>query len=253
MRFASLGSGSSGNALIVEADGTRVLVDCGFSPTMIARRLARLGLAPGDLDAILITHEHTDHCGSAAKFSARHHLPVYLTAGTRAAAAIEDCAAIECIDTHTPFAVGGIEIHPYTVPHDAREPCQFVFTDGARRIGLLTDTGRVTSHIREMLAGCDALLIECNHDAGMLACGPYPPHLKARVGGDFGHLSNAQAAALLAEVAGPRLRHVAAMHVSLHNNTSRLAAAALAGAIGCGAEEVIVATQSDGFGWCSLA
>lgn len=252
MRFASLGSGSQGNALVVEAGGTRVLVDCGFSCAAIARRLVRLGLAPDDLDAIILTHEHSDHVGSAAAFSARHRLPVYLTAGTLAAAALENCAGIVCIDTHTPFAIDGIEIHPYTVPHDAREPCQFVFGDGVRRIGLLTDTGRITPHVREMLTGCDALLIECNYDPQMLAQGPYPPFLKARVDGDFGHLSNAQAAELLAFVATPRLRHVAAMHISRHNNTPPLAAATLAGALGCPSEEITLACQGSGFDWRTL-
>ena len=146
MRFASLGSGSKGNCLVAEADGSRVLLDCGLSPRETGRRLARLGLAPEDLDGILVTHEHDDHVGHAYPFAAQHGLPVFLTHGTRRAQeeAGKPAAEVELrmIEGREPFAIGALRIEPFTVPHDAREPVQFVIGDGARRLGVLTDLGR---------------------------------------------------------------------------------------------------------------
>jgi phosphoribosyl 1,2-cyclic phosphodiesterase len=250
MRFASLGSGSRGNAMVVEAGGTRVLVDCGFGPRQLAQRLARLGLAVDNLDAILVTHEHSDHSGGVASVAARHGLRVCMTHGTFGGAA---CAAeVELFDSHTPFAIGDIEIHPFPVPHDAREPVQFVFSDGAHRCGLLTDVGHVTAHVLAMLAGCDALILECNHDAGMLARGSYPYSLKQRIAGRFGHLNNEAARDLLRQLAHGRLQHVVGAHLSQENNRPELACAALAAALGCAPDEVVVADQDMGFDWLSL-
>lgn len=263
MRFASLGSGSRGNALVVEAGSTRLLIDCGFSVLETERRLARLRLGPGDLDAILVTHEHADHYGSAGRFSARHRIPVHLSTGTLAAAApgaarparhrTPPAGTFVCFDAHACFSIGDIEIHPYPVPHDAREPTQFVLGDGARRIGLLTDAGCITPHMQEMFdGGCDALLVESNHDPEMLANGPYPAFLKERVGGRYGHLSNGQAAEFILSLDRARLQHVIGMHISERNNTPAHAAAALCTALDCTADEVALATQSDGFGWRSV-
>ena len=253
MRFASLGSGSRGNAMVVEAGATRVLVDCGFGPRILAQRLARLGLAPADLDAILVTHEHSDHVGGIGG-SARLGCGVFMTHGTFGAVGQGTVAGIrvELIDSHAAFAVGDLEILPFPVPHDAREPVQFVFTDGQRRLGLLTDAGHVTAHVVDMFAASDAVVIECNHDADMLAHGNYPRSLKQRISGRFGHLDNSAAAALLATIDGSRLQHVVAAHLSEQNNTPQLARAALAGALGCAPEWVGVATQGEGFGWRDL-
>jgi phosphoribosyl 1,2-cyclic phosphodiesterase len=252
VRFASLGSGSRGNALLVEEGGTTVLVDCGFSMREATRRLRRLGVEPGDLSAILVTHEHGDHAQGVAPLSRRYRIPVWMTAGTRHGCRDADCFAVHTLRAETVLEIGDLQVHPYTVPHDAREPCQFVFSDGARRLGVLTDAGRPTAHLREMLHGCDGLLIECNHDTGMLADGPYPAALKARVGGPYGHLSNGQAAELLGGLRLPGLRHVVAMHLSEQNNTPALAAAALAGALGCAPREIPCASQDEGFGWRTL-
>lgn len=265
LRFASLGSGSRGNATLVEAGGTCVMVDCGFSVAEAKRRLARLGKAPEDIRAILVTHEHSDHIGGVAAFARRYGTPVWMTAGTEKgsepffigrAADSNNCArkraltpVLEWFDGHSAFAIDALHVTPFPVPHDAREPCQFVFGDGAVRLGLLTDTGSITEHIRQQLDGCDALLLECNHDTAMLAGGPYPPSLKQRVGGRFGHLSNAQAAELLATLDTARLTHLVAAHISEKNNRPELARAALAGALGCADDWVGIADQAEGLAW----
>lgn len=248
MRFASLGSGSRGNALVVECGGTRILLDCGFGPRNLAARLARLDLVPGDIDAILVTHEHADHLGGVAACARRHDIDVYLTHGTLSGAAL-DGVTIRVIDSHTRFALDGVEVQPFPVPHDAREPAQFVFSDGDHRLGVLTDAGCVTPHMVEMLSGCDALVLECNHDAEMLANGRYPPHLKRRIAGRFGHLDNRAAADLLARIDRSRLGHVVAAHLSQENNSPELAMTALARVLGCEPDWIGVADQENGFGW----
>ncbi|WP_324778546.1 MBL fold metallo-hydrolase [Thiobacillus sedimenti] len=252
MRFASLGSGSEGNGLVVEAGGTRVLMDCGFGLADSVARLARLGLRPDELAGIVVTHEHSDHIGGVGRLARKHRLPVWLTAGTCAMAQDLDGVPVQVIDSHAPFAVGDLEIQPYPVPHDAREPVQYVFGDGDRRLGVLTDTGCSTPHIEAMLAGVDALVLECNHDAAMLENGPYPASLKRRVGGRFGHLENGQAAALLARLKHAKLRCVMAAHVSKTNNTAALARRALAQALDCADADVPVACQAAGFDWIEI-
>lgn len=254
MRFASLGSGSAGNALVVEAGTTRVLLDCGFGLRDTEARLARLGLAAGQLHGVVITHEHDDHAGGAGRLAARHDLPVYLTWGTRRAleASLPPDLDLRLIDSHHRFAVGDLWLEPFPVPHDAREPVQFVFSDGDLRLGVLTDAGAGTPHIRERLTRCHALVLECNHDRAMLEGGPYPPSLKRRVGGAFGHLANDAAAQILASLDNSRLRHVVAAHLSRTNNTPELARAALAAALDCATEWIGVADQDAGFGWLSL-
>jgi phosphoribosyl 1,2-cyclic phosphodiesterase len=153
------------------------------------------------------------------------------------------------IDVHASFSIGGIEVAPYPVPHDAREPVQFVLGDGAARLGVLTDTGWPTPHIAQALSGVDALVLECNHDLDMLLNGPYPPRLKQRIAGRMGHLANAASADLVRAMDCSRLQHVIAAHLSEHNNTPALARAALAGALNCETEWIGVATQEEGFGW----
>lgn len=253
MRFASLGSGSRGNALLVEADGTRVLIDCGFGPRELGKRLARLGVEIGDVDAILVTHEHGDHVGGVARCAGRHGIAVFASAGTCAAAGALAEVRVERFDSHSCFSVGGIEVHPYPVPHDAREPVQFVLADGRHRLGVLTDAGHVTPHMVSMLAACDAIVLECNHDPEMLARGSYPWHLKQRIAGRFGHLDNEAAAGLLRQIGTQRLQHVVCAHLSEQNNRPALAVAAVAAALGCAPEWVGVAGQDDGCDWRSLA
>lgn len=258
MRFASLGSGSEGNALVVEARSglttTRLLLDCGFSAKELERRLARLECGVDALDAILITHEHSDHVGSALTVARKWAVPLYMSWGTASAVGADEAADI---DLHVLWgdekaSIGNLQICPYTVPHDAREPLQFVFSDGARRLGVLTDVGTSTPHIVSMLSGCDALMLECNHDVGMLAGSRYPASLKARIGGNHGHLSNDAAAAILASLDRTRLKHVVAAHLSQQNNLPELAQAALASVLGGTAEDVLVASQEAGFEWLEV-
>ena len=251
MRFASLGSGSRGNALVVEAGRTRVLVDCGFGPRNLATRLARLALAPGDIDAILVTHEHADHLSGVRPCARRHELAVYLTHGSMGAADFDGLSP-RVIDSHLPFAIGDLEVRPFPVPHDAREPVQFVFSDGAATLGMLTDSGRVTPNRVAMLDGCDALVLECNHDADMLRQGRYPDHLKRRIAGPYGHLDNAAAAELLARLDTRRIRHVIAAHLSQENNRPDLARASLARVLGCEPSWIGVADQDNGCDWRDL-
>ena len=258
MRFASLGSGSQGNALVVEAGGTRVLLDCGFSVKEAESRLARAGLAPADLAAIIVTHEHGDHADGVFPLARRFGIPVWLTHGTLAALREANCdadaeCAVEIVSPGREFSIGDLLLQPFTVPHDAREPVQYVVADGARRLGVLTDTGCPTTHIEASLSGCDALVLECNHDLDMLVKGEYPPALKARVAGRLGHLDNGASAAILAALDRSRLRHVIAAHLSQKNNTPALARAALAAVLDCAPEWVSVATQDEGFDWRDLA
>jgi phosphoribosyl 1,2-cyclic phosphodiesterase len=254
MRFASLGSGSEGNGLVVEAGGTRVMIDCGFGVRDAATRLGRLGLEPGSLDAILVTHEHSDNVGGVAAFAARHRIPVWATFGTLAASngRLDGMDRVHGFDSHDSFAIDALTIAPFPVPHDAREPVQFVIGDGARRLGVLTDLGAPTAHVEAMLSGCDALVLETNHDLELLWGGDYPKWLKERIGGPFGHLDNGAAGRLLAALDRTRLQHVIAAHLSQHNNRTALARAALARALGCAEDWVGVATQDSGFDWRSL-
>jgi phosphoribosyl 1,2-cyclic phosphodiesterase len=251
MRFASLGSGSQGNALVVEAGDTKVLLDCGFATRTTAEKLDSLGISPQDLAGVLVTHEHSDHIAGVFKFARRYEVPVFLTHGTHAAAPRGKTPLPECrlIDSHTSFAIGDLEIHPFPVPHDAREPVQYAFSDGAHRLGVLTDVGSITPHIVDVLRCCDALVLECNHDSEMLASSDYPEMLKRRISGRLGHLSNEMAASLLSQIGTSRLQHLVAAHLSQQNNRRELAVSALASVLNCDEEWIGVACQVRGFDW----
>lgn len=253
MRFAYLGSGSQGNALVVEAGGSRVLLDCGFTIAETVARLARLGIEPGQIDAVVVTHEHDDHLGGVARLARRFGIDVWSTRGTlRGLEARFEGVAVNWIEGYRPFTVGALQLQPYPVPHDAAEPAQFVFSDGARRLGVLTDAGCITPHIEQTLSHCHALLLECNHDLNRLRGGAYPATLKQRISGRFGHLDNASAAGLLSTVAGPHLQHVVAVHLSQQNNSPQLARAALAPVLGCAPDWIAVADQATGLDWRDL-
>ncbi len=251
MRFSSLGSGSDGNALVVQVKNSMLMMDCGFGLAETESRLACAGLVPDDLDAIVVTHEHADHIGGVARFARKHNLPVWLTHGTAKAPGVSSLtpSLLNYVDPHCPFSVGDIHVTPYLVPHDAYEPVQFVFSDGAVRLGVLTDTGTITEHIESRLSGCDALVLECNHDLDMLMNGPYPVNLKKRVAGRFGHLDNLAAAALLGSIDCSKLKHVVAAHLSKQNNLPFLATTALSRALSCDRHWIGIAEQANGFAW----
>lgn len=257
MRFLSLGSGSGGNALVVEARNstttTRVLVDCGFSLRELVLRLARARLEIDDLDAVFLTHEHGDHVGCAPALARRQKIPLWTSRGTWQALGDVDLGITPDIARDgDAIEIGDLCLMPYTVAHDAREPLQLTCTDGMRRLGVLTDVGSITPHLLSNLAGCDALLLECNHDADLLAASTYPASLKARIAGPHGHLSNAAAASILASCVHPGLRHVVAAHLSERNNRPQLARAALASALAGNPEEIAVADPHTGFDWITL-
>lgn len=252
MRFASLGSGSKGNATLVEAAGARVMIDCGFSCSEAEKRLARLALHPRDLDAVLVTHEHSDHISGVARLARRHQLPVWMTAGTHVGGKGGAPTEFHCINSHRAFRIGDLRLEPFPVPHDAREPCQFVLEGNGTSLGLLTDAGTVTPHAGAVLAECDALVLECNHDPQMLRNGPYPPSLQARVGGDLGHLSNLQAAELLDRLDHGALRWLVAAHLSEKNNRPELVRECLSGVCGELDGRLRVASQDRPSGWLAL-
>lgn len=253
LKFASLGSGSRGNATLIAVNGTKVLIDCGFGVREATSRLQRLGCEPRELSAILLTHEHGDHCKGVGAFARKYATPVWCTRGTAMKLNCGTLPELVYIDAEQTLTIGDLQVQPFTVPHDAREPCQFVIGDGEVRLGMLTDTGSITAHIETQLNGCDALILEANHDADMLAAGEYPPHLKQRVGGPFGHLSNAQAAELLTRMDCSRLQHLVAAHLSEKNNTMQHAVDSLSRALGCETHWIAVAEQDAGLDWRCIA
>jgi phosphoribosyl 1,2-cyclic phosphodiesterase len=256
LRFASLGSGSGGNCLVAEAAGTVVLVDCGLALTETERRLARLGLEPSQVRAILVTHEHGDHACGAFDFAAAHRVAVYLTHGTLAAMRSEgkvlDGVVLVVVNGRQSFIVDGLQVIPFTVPHDAREPVQYVLSDGAVKLGVVTDVGTSTVHVEKMLSGLDALVLECNYDRDLLWNGSYPRWLKERIAGPFGHMDNRDSERLLAAIDRSRLKHVIGAHLSRENNRPELARAALARAMGCEESWIGLANQEEGFSWRSI-
>lgn len=258
MKFASLGSGSEGNALLISTAAgttrTTVMLDCGFAIRETERRLERLGMKPADLAGIIVTHEHQDHVGGVFKFARRHRIPVWLSFGTYQAVH-KDCGDVTfhfCRDGER-LVIRDLELTPYTVPHDAREPVQYVAHDGRFKLGVLTDAGQSTPHLIQTLGGCDALMLECNHDRQMLANSAYPPSLRQRIGGAYGHLSNDITAEILAALDQSRLKIVVGAHLSQQNNSPELARAALCGAVGSDSIKVTIACQEEGFDWIELA
>lgn len=252
MKVASLGSGSRGNATLVSTESTTILIDCGFSLRETERRLARLGVSASEITAVLVTHEHTDHIRGVGALARKYNKPVWMTHGTFRAGNTGELPLLNEITAEQVVELDDIQVTPFAVPHDAAEPCQFLFSNGDLRLGLLTDTGMITPHIRDMLSGIDALLLECNHDINMLEEGEYPETLKQRVGGNYGHLNNEQAAELLDQINISKLSFIAAMHISEKNNTAFLAKQALNSVLGWHDYEINIADQDSGLGWVRL-
>ena len=257
LRFKNLASGSTGNATVVEgrsgSEVRRLLVDCGLGIRQLQMRLAQAHLQIEDLSAVFITHEHSDHIGCTQTLAVRYRIPVWMSEGTYAALGNPDLDGLmhvardmESID------MGTFEALPFTVPHDAREPLQLKCSDANRHLGLLTDLGHASPHVLEQLKNCDALMIEANHDPVMLDASGYPPFLKRRVAGPYGHLANAATADILRAVQHSGLRCVVAAHLSAKNNTADLAQQTLAAALGWAADQIKVASPVHGTEWLNV-
>lgn len=250
MRFASLGSGSRGNGTIVASQTTVLLVDCGFSYRDTLHRLRRLGLEPKDLSGILVTHEHGDHVSGVETLANKHSIPVYASRGTWIEIGEKKFTNPQYINTL--FSIGDIDIIPVTVPHDAREPLQFVFSCQGLRLGILSDLGSVSRGVVDGYQDLDAISVEFNHDKEMLNTGPYPNSLKSRVGGDFGHLNNGQAAEFLRRILSDRLKTVVACHISEINNDLSRVRHALDSVLERQKVHRLIASQADGFDWIQI-
>jgi len=254
LRFRSLGSGSSGNATLVEAGSgarvSRLLVDCGLGVRQLDQRLARCGLATADIDAIFITHEHSDHIGCARSVVLRERIPVWMSPGTFVGIGAPDFEGLlrEAGDG-TRIDIGDMFLLPFTVPHDAREPLQLRCSDGDRQLGILTDLGHASPHVLHNLAACHALLLEFNHDPDLLAGSSYHPSLKKRVGGKFGHLSNQDAAQIIRAVQHDALSVVVAAHLSRQNNRPDLVRSELGLVLGRDPNHIPVADPLEGTDW----
>ena len=255
LRFTNLGSGSTGNATVVEASSgtscTRLLIDCGLRLKALETRLGRAGLSPEQIDAVFITHEHGDHIGCAHALALRHRIPVWMSHGTHAVIGAPDFEGLLNIAANgVDIEVGELLMQPFTVPHDAREPLQLTCSDGAVRLGITTDLGHATPRVLAALQGCSALLLECNHDRALLAASRYPTFLKDRVAGPYGHLANEASAEIARAVAANgQLRQVVAAHLSESNNRPQLAREALGAALGCDPADIGVADPTLGSAW----
>ena len=258
LRFKNLGSGSTGNATLVQANGIRrvqALIDCGLGLKQLSDRLQQAGLDEQPLDAIFITHEHADHIGCARQFALRYRVPVWMSRGTYAAIGNPDFDGLLRLTADgQAIDLGELELRPFTVPHDAREPLQLSCTDGQFKLGVLTDLGHASQHVLTHLAGCHSLLLECNHDADLLAQSTYPAFLKNRIAGPYGHLSNETAAQIARALSHPGLVQVVAAHLSAQNNRPELALSALAG-VGAHVHAIpklSVASAQSGTSWLAV-
>ena len=249
MHLASLGSGSKGNCTVIRSGNTNVVIDCGFSLRQFENRLQGLSLSASDIDAILVTHEHSDHGQGVNRLSQKYQIPLYLTVGSARNLNISDFNAIS---GGQQFQLGDISIQAVTVPHDAAEPVQFIFTDmhTGCRFGMLTDSGHVTSHMIEAYMDLNGLLLEFNYDQHMLENGPYPVSLKQRVASRHGHLSNAQSMQMLQQINSGQLECLIAAHISEKNNSPALVSELLE-SLGFDLKPIL-ATQQNGFEWMQI-
>jgi len=258
LRVVVLGSGSSGNAVVVESHGRRILVDAGFSCRELERRMRSVGVEPSTIEALILTHEHEDHVRGAGRFALRHQVPVWATPGTLAGMEIPPAVVprVSTLESGRPVEIAGFAVEPFLIPHDAREPVGFVVEDAAgRRVGLAGDMGCRSRLAWAALVELDLLILETNHDLDMLRNGPYPWSLKQRVAGRHGHLSNIEASDGLPELLTARLRTLVLYHLSRVNNTAALAAATVGDALDRAGSRagVVVSDQFQPTSWLEVA
>lgn len=267
-RFASLGSGSKGNGTLVTNGSTCLLIDCGFTLKQTRLRLQRLGVAAEDLTAILVTHEHSDHIQGVLPLARKFDIPVYCSHGTArarhgrrksAATANRDVSlqntddiSLFIVDGQKRLRIGDAWVQPVSVPHDAREPLQYIVGCENFRIGFLTDIGHITPHVESCYQACDAILVESNHDSEMLSNSRYPAHLIQRVGGLHGHLSNEQTVKFLERVLHANLQHVVIGHVSEQNNSEACIRSAFS-QLGGRLNKLTFASQEEGTDWIEVS
>jgi len=249
--YTSLGSGSRGNCTLVRQGRTLLMVDCGFSLRETQRRLARVDLVPGDIDAILVTHEHADHAKGIESLARTFAIPVYMSHGTFTALKLPMMAHYHIIHGGAELQFGDIDVKAVSVPHDSREALQFIFHAQQKKLGVLTDLGHLSAHVIEHYKHCHGLVLEFNHDPDMLRNGPYPFSLQRRVGGDWGHLNNEQAASLLSHIPYEQLQQVVVSHISEKNNCEERVIAAINARLPS-MEKVVIADQDNGFPWLHL-
>jgi phosphoribosyl 1,2-cyclic phosphodiesterase len=227
IKFCSLYSGSSGNSIFVASGSTRLLVDAGLSAKKIIEALCSIGEKPSDLSAILISHEHSDHIKGAGIVSRKFNLPIYASEGTWRGMEQLIGPVLECnkviFSSYKPFLIGDIEVTPFSIPHDANEPVGYSFCVAGRKVTVATDIGHINLELLSCLADSDLLLLESNHDVEMLKVGPYPWHLKKRIAGSHGHLSNDAAGEVVAYMAERGTKHFLLGHLSKENNFPELA------------------------------
>ena len=228
MRFCALASGSSGNCIFVEHKGTRILVDAGISAKRVAEALTEIGVEPESIEAMLITHDHSDHIQGAAVFSRKYGTDIYATKGTlnficANCRAKPDFSRQHYVSKTEAFEIGSIRIEPFAVLHDAIDPVGYALCGDDKRLGIATDLGTYDDVIVSRLMGADALYIEANHDVNMLMLGSYPYQIKCRINSDIGHLSNEVCAELIGKVRTEKMKAVVLAHISKENNFVELA------------------------------
>ncbi|MGY8903554.1 MAG: MBL fold metallo-hydrolase [Burkholderiales bacterium] len=254
LQFKSLGSGSTGNATLVAARqsgmSTRLLVDCGLGIKQLDERLAQAGTSANQIDGIFITHEHADHIGCARALALRERIPVWMSRGTHAALNTPDFdGLLQIASDGVAIELGALQVMPFTVPHDAREPLQLVCRHDQARLGIVTDLGHCSTHVMQHLAGCQSALLEFNHDTTLLAQSAYPPFLRQRIGGNYGHLSNDAAAAMVQGLLTHGLQCLAAAHLSRQNNRPELVRQSLQALPGIQRLDLHIADEIEGTAW----
>jgi phosphoribosyl 1,2-cyclic phosphodiesterase len=239
-----LASGSKGNAIYISDGFTAILIDAGLSAAEIIRRLKSRGLNPKDLNAILVTHEHSDHVQAVGVLSRQLKLPIYLSGNIKKNVFMgSHVHEIRTFNSGSPFAINNLAVHPFAVSHDAADPVGFTIAQNGSRIGVATDLGIVTPNLKENLKNCHLLILEANHDPDMLISGPYPWYLKRRIQSRSGHLSNGESKRLLMQLQHQGLEHVILAHLSQTNNAPQKVLAEISGALTLCKPRLTVASQ----------